>query len=330
MRRIPREVPITVADLGEFGLIAAIHAVLPPDPPGVLGVGDDGAVLPVPDGRVVATTDLLVEGRHFRRDWSAAADIGAKAAAQNLADVAAMGGQPTALLFGLAVPAELAADWVLEVTAGLASECSRAGAIIAGGDVTSADAVMLAITALGTLAGRAPVTRSGARPGDVVAISGPVGQSAAGLALLRAGLAADTSDSLRALIAAHRRPQPDYPAGPAAAQAGATAMIDVSDGLLADIGHIAEASGVRLDVRAAALPGTAALAEAAARLGTDWRQWALTGGEDHALAAAFPSVAHVPATWSVIGTVHEGAGVTVDSRPYEGAPGWDHFGKPAS
>lgn len=296
--------------------------MLPPDPPGVLGVGDDGAVLPAPDGRVVATTDLLVEGRHFRRDWSGATDIGVKAAAQNLADVAAMGAEPTALLFGLAIPASLPVSWVLEVTAGLVSECGRAGATIAGGDVTSADAVMLAITALGTLAGRAPVTRSGARPGDVIAISGPVGQSAAGLALLEAGLTAGP------LVAAHRRPQPDYPAGPAAAAAGATAMIDISDGLLADLGHIAEASDTRLDVRRQRLPGTAALAEAAVRLGADWHQWALTGGEDHALAAAFPSPADVPPTWSVIGEVSRGQGVTVDGAPWRGVAGWDHFGKP--
>ena len=146
-----QEAVITVADLGEFGLIAEIRAVLPPDPVGALGVGDDGAVLPAPDGRVVASTDLLVEGRHFRRDWSSPADIGVKAAAQNLADIAAMGAEPTALLFGLAVPGDLAAAWVLDVARGMAAECERAGAFIAGGDVTSADAIMLAITALGNL-----------------------------------------------------------------------------------------------------------------------------------------------------------------------------------
>jgi len=313
-------------------LIAAIKAVLPPDPPEVLGVGDDAAVIPAPDGRVVATTDLLVEGRHFRRDWSAPADIGVKAAAQNLADVAAMGAEPTALLFGLAIPPDRSASWVLEVTAGLASECGRAGATIAGGDVTSADAVMLAITALGTLAGRAPVTRSGARPGDVIAISGPVGRSAAGLALLRSGQAqlpagrTVTED----LIAAHQRPQPDYPAGPIAAAAGATAMIDISDGLVADLGHIAAASGSRLEISRARLPGTAGLADAAEQLGADWHQWALTGGEDHALAATFPALARVPASWTVIGTVGQGEGVTVDGAPWQGPGGWDHFGKDVS
>ena len=182
---------MTVADLGEFGLIAAIRAELPRDAPGILGAGDDGAVLPMPDGRVVASTDLLVEGRHFRLDWSSAADIGVKAAAQNLADIAAMGAEPVALLLGLAVPGELAATWVMDLIRGMVAECERAGAVLAGGDVTSAPDIMLAITALGTLAGRDPVTRAGARPGDVIALSGRPGRSAAGLALLQAGWHSD-------------------------------------------------------------------------------------------------------------------------------------------
>ena len=134
------------------------------------------------------STDLLIEGRHFRRDWSSAADIGVKAAAQNLADIVAMGAAPTALLLGLAVPPDTAVAWVLELVSGLLAECERAGAVLAGGDVTGADAIMLGISAVGDLAGRAAVTRSGARPGDVVAISGVAGRSAAGLALLEAGL----------------------------------------------------------------------------------------------------------------------------------------------
>jgi len=325
---ISQEDVISVADLGEFGLIAAVRAVLPPDPPGVLGVGDDGAVLPAPDGRVVASTDLLIEDRHFRRDWSAATDIGVKAAAQNMADIAAMGAVPTALLFGLAVPGEIAAAWIVAVAEGMAAECDRAGAMIAGGDVTSSDSVMLAITALGSLAGRDPVTRSGARPDDVLAISGPVGASAAGLALLLAGLdvlpSASEPELLR-LVAAHQRPQPDYAAGPAAASAGATAMIDISDGLVADLGHIAEASGVCIEVKSASLPGTRALESAAARLGADWRDWSLGGGEDHALAATFPPEATLPAGWTVIGNARRGAGILVDAKAWSGDAGWDHF-----
>ena len=321
------EAIITVADLGEFGLIAAIQAVLPPDQSAIVGVGDDAAVLAVRDGRVVATTDLLVEGRHFRRDWSDPQDIGAKAAAQNLADIAAMGAVPTALLFGLAIPGETQVAWVLDVTKGMAAECARAGATIAGGDVTSADAVMLAVSALGHLAGWEPVRRAGARAGDVLAISGAVGRSAAGLALLQAGASA-SSALVSELTAAHRRPQPEYEAGPEAAAAGATAMIDVSDGLVADLGHIAAASGVTLSVSTDRLPGVRELTAAAALIGADWREWALAGGEDHALAATFPSVANVPVTWTVIGMASRGSGVLVNGQTWIGPAGWDHFRKP--
>jgi len=269
------------------------------------------------------STDLLIEGRHFRRDWSSAADIGVKAAAQNLADIAAMGAAPTALLLGLAVPPDTAVAWVLELVSGLLAECDRAGAVLAGGDVTGADAIMLGISAVGDLAGRVAVTRSGARPGDVVAISGVAGRSAAGLALLEAGLDA-AGGELSDLTAAHRRPQPDYPAGALAATAGATSMIDVSDGLVADLGHVAAASGASIDIRSASL-SDASLEAAAAVLRADWRRWALSGGEDHVLAASFPSDASVPQAWTVVGEVREGNGVLVDSRPFHGRGGWDHF-----
>jgi thiamine-monophosphate kinase len=313
----------TVADLGEFGLIAAIHKLLPPSDHAIVGVGDDAAVLPAPDGRVVATTDLLVEGRHFRRDWSAARDIGIKAAAQNMADVAAMGAAPTALLFGLAVPGETDADWILGIATGMAAECQRGGASIEGGDVTSADTVMLAITALGDLGGRDPVTRSGARPGDVLAVSGPLGRSAAGLAWLQSGRTRGADD----LVAAHLRPQPDYPAGPQAALAGATSMIDVSDGLVQDLGHVATASGVQFDVSTGSLPGTGPLVTVAAVLGTDWHEWALAGGEEHVFAATFLPE-RVPHSWTLIGNVRQGAGVLVDSAPWGRVGGWDHFHPP--
>jgi thiamine-monophosphate kinase len=281
-------------------------------------------VLPAPDGRVVATTDLLIECRHFRRDWSSARDIGVKAAAQNLADVAAMGAAPTALLLGLALPAATTVAWVLELTAGLVEECERAGAVIAGGDISAAETVMLGITALGNLAGRAPVTRGGAQPGDVLALRGAVGRSAAGLAVLQSGLDRAGAAGLADLVTAHRRPQPDYPAGPLAGAAGASAMIDVSDGLVADLGHIAAASGVSIDIRSQSL-ATAGLQSAAARLGADWRDWALGGGEDHALAATFPPAASLPPGWTKIGSIRTGNGVTVDGQPWHGHGGWDHF-----
>jgi thiamine-monophosphate kinase len=335
---------ITVDDLGEFGLIAAIQALLPVGRAQELGIGDDAAVIRAPDRRVVASTDLLVEGRHFRRDWSSAFDIGSKAAAQNLADIAAMGAAPTALLVGFAAPGGLAVAWAEDLVRGLAAECERAGASVAGGDVSSADSVVLAITALGDLAGHEPVTRSGAQPGDLLGIAGQLGRSAAGLALLEAGLGGQSrpaeaagqpprpgitehldAAALAGLLDSHRRPRPPYDAGPEAAVLGATSMIDISDGLVADLGHVADASGVLIDIDTVALPGDPDMQAAAGVLGADWRHWVLTGGEDHVLAATFPAGTDLPPRWAVVGTVRQGRGVTVNSRPVVGPGGWQHF-----
>jgi len=314
---------VTISDLGEFGLIEEIAAALPRSDRTVVGIGDDAAVLTAPDSRVVATTDLLVEGRHFRRDWSGAADIGAKAAAQNLADVAAMGAVPVALLVGFAAPGDLAVSWARDLVAGLAAECARAGATVVGGDVSGAESVVLAVTALGDLAGRDPVTRAGARPGDVLAYAGVLGESAAGLALLEAGRTGPAR-----LIAAQRRPAPPYHAGPEAAGLGATAMIDVSDGLLADAGHLARASGVQIDIGTDRFPGNPALTAAATALGRPGPlDWVLTGGEDHALAATFPAGRELPGNWTVIGQVREGRGVLVNGSAVTGRAGWNHFGR---
>ncbi len=336
----------TVAALGEFGLIAALsgwlRGISPADPRTLVGIGDDAAVLAAPDGRVVASTDFLLEGRHFRREWSSAADVGHKAAARSLIDVAAMGAVPTGLLVALAAPPDLPVTWARELTEGLAAECARAGATVIGGDTASAGSVLLATTVLGDLAGRAPVLRSGAAPGDLVAVTGPLGHAAAGLALLEAVHTVSPPDPpawASSLVAAHRRPQPSYDAGPQAADLGATAMIDISDGLLADLGHIASASGVLIDLSSDRLSPGAGL-QAAARVlhpffGRTERgstpahaqalAWVLTGGEDHALAATFPPGTALPPRWDVIGTVREGDGVVVDGQPWAGSAGWDHF-----
>jgi thiamine-monophosphate kinase len=238
---------------------------------------------------------------------------------------------------GFAAPGGLAVAWAEDLVRGLAAECERAGASVAGGDVSSADSVVLAITALGDLAGREPVTRSGAQPGDVLAIAGQLGRSAAGLALLEAGRGGQPrpagaagqehldAAALGALLDSHRRPRPPYDAGPEAAVIGATSMIDISDGLAADLGHVAGASGVLIDIDAAALAGDPALRAAAGVLGADWRHWVLTGGEDHALAATFPAGTGLPSRWAVAGAVREGRGVTVNSRPVAGPGGWQHF-----
>jgi thiamine-monophosphate kinase len=322
-----------VAALGEFGLIAALSGWLPADARTLVGIGDDAAVLAAPDGRVVASTDFLLEGRHFRRDWSSPADVGRKAAARSLIDVAAMGAVPTGLLVALAAPADLPVSWARGLTEGLAAECARAGASVVGGDTARAASVLLATTGLGDLQGRAPVLRSGAAPGDLVAVTGPLGHAAAGLALLAAGLVNDP------LVAAQKRPAPPYDAGPQAADLGATAMIDISDGLLADLGHVAAASGVRIDLSSDRLtPGDDL--RAAARLFIDGTgrgagpehtlalTWVLTGGEDHALAATFPPGTMLPPRWTVIGQVQPGLGVVVDGREWAGSAGWDHFRGP--
>jgi thiamine-monophosphate kinase len=343
----------SVADLGEWGVIAALQARMPAGPLTSVGIGDDAAVVGAPSGSVVATVDLMLEGRHFRRDWSSARDVGVKAAARSLADIAAMGAVNTALLVALAAPGTLPAQWATDLASGLAQEATRAGAGIVGGDTASADSVILSVTALGDLEGRGPVLRSGARPGDLIAVAGPLGRSAAGLALLAAGSAGrepasaggpGASRSLPAefaeLVSAHRRPAPPYDAGPEAAKLGATAMIDVSDGLLADLGHIAAASGVRVDISSQPLAAGAALLEAAAArsvaaaaAGTSAADspaamalnWVLTGGEDHSLVAAFPPGTVLPDRWRRIGEVRDGAGVTVDGAVHQGPSGWQHF-----
>ncbi|MGY1711034.1 thiamine-phosphate kinase [Geodermatophilus sp. SYSU D00758] len=320
---VPRDDPAdSVRVVGEFGVIARVVARAGRARVAEVGPGDDAAVLRAPDGRVVATTDVLVEGRHFRRDWSSPEDIGHKAAAANLADVAAMGGVATALLVGLACPADTATTWLEGVAAGLAAECAPLGAAVVGGDTVAtapgSGAVVLSVTALGDLGGRAPVLRSGARPGDVLALAGRLGWSACGLAVLRRGFSSPV-----AVVQAHRRPTPPYGAGPAAAGAGATAMCDVSDGLLADAGHLAEGSGVVVDVDRAALvratlEPTGPLQQVAAALGGDPLAWVLTGGEDHALLATFPAGTELPAGWAAVGAVREapgGGAVTVDGEP---------------
>jgi thiamine-monophosphate kinase len=312
---------------------------MPAGPLTSVGIGDDAAVVGAPSASVVAAVDMLIEGRHFLLDWSSAYDIGVKAAARSLSDIAAMGAENTALLVALAAPGTLPARWAADLADGLAAEATRAGAGIAGGDTARADSVTLAVTALGDLAGRPPVLRSGARPGDVVAVAGRLGHAAAGLAVLMSGVLTPrpstpppADEALAGLVAANLRPAPLYDAGPEAALLGATAMIDVSDGLIADLGHIADSSGVQINISTPDLPIAPALLKAATALppatgstGSTALEWVLTGGEDHALVAAFPPSVTLPPRWHPIGEVREGAGVTVDNAPHTGPGGWQHF-----
>ena len=309
----------TLADIGEFGLVDELGRRFAQGDNVLLGPGDDAALVAVPDNRVVVSTDVLVDTRHFRRDWASALDIGHRAAAQNLSDINAMGGRATALTVGLAAPADLPVEWALELADGIAEEAAMVGASVVGGDVTGSDQLMIAVTVLGTVEGE-PVRRSGARPGDVVALAGRQGWAAGGLAVLARGFR-----SPRALVDAFRRPEPPYDAGAEALRLGATAMIDVSDGLLGDLGHVATASGVAVDLRTSAFELAEPLQAVGAALGVDPMQFILGGGDDHALAATFPAGTPLPSTWTVIGTVAEGEGVTVDGAPYEGPTGHTHF-----
>lgn len=307
----------------EDSLIARIVARLPRGADTLLGPGDDAAVVAAADGRVVVSTDVLVEGRHFRREWSRGYDVGWRAAVQNLADVAAMGARPTALVVALVLPDDVPVPWVEDLADGLGAAAGDVGVV--GGDLSGGTELAVSVTVLGDLAGRTPVLRSGAQPGDIVAHAGVRGRSAAGLAVLEAGLAGHDD-----LVAAYLRPVSPLTDGPAAADAGATAMLDVSDGLLKDAGRLAAASGVALDldeVSTAFAADLAAVSAAARALGADARGWLLTGGEDHGLLATFPPAAVLPGGFAAIGRVVEGVAgrVTVAGAEVPGPGGWDHF-----
>ena len=222
------------------------------------------------------------------------------------------------MTIGLAAPRDLPAQWALDFAQGFAEECALVGASVVGGDLTSSDQLMIAVTVLGSCT-QSPVLRSGAEPGDVLALCGRQGWAAGGLAVLGRGFR-----SPRVLVEAYRRAEPPYDAGPVAAEAGATSMIDVSDGLLADARHLAEESGVAIDVRRDAFEIPEPLHAVGAATGVEPVSLILGGGEDHSLLATFPT-ADVPAGWTVIGSVAEGSGVTVDGAAYDGPTGWTHF-----
>ncbi|MBO0899913.1 thiamine-phosphate kinase [Cellulomonas sp. zg-ZUI199] len=324
---MPRD-PAVVSDLAEQDLLDLILPHLPVGSGTLVPPGDDAAVVAAPDGRYVVTCDVLVEDVHFRRRWSSGQDVGRRAAMQNLADVAAMGARSVALVVGLVVPGETPVAWVEDLARGLGDACRPLDVGVVGGDLSSGPALMVSVTAHGDLEGRVPVRRGGARPGDVIAHAGRRGWSAAGLGLLTAG----REDTDPGLVAAYRSPEPVLAAGPAAARAGATAMLDVSDGLLVDAGRLARASGVTLALDApgdAFADDVARLAPAAALLGADPLDWVLAGGEDHGLLATFPPGAVLPPPFRAVGVVRERGteAVLVAGAAPTVAPGWDHFGR---
>jgi thiamine-monophosphate kinase len=310
----------SVGELGEFALIDAIAARLAKSSAETVsvGIGDDSAVVSAKGGNVVACLDMLTQGVHFRLDWSEAIDIGRKAAAQNLADIFAMGARPTALLVGLALPPETPVAWVMGLADGLSAEAAEVGVTVVGGDIVRSSSIVISVTALGELGTAKAILRSGANPGDTLAIAGRLGFAQAGLLMLSRGFR-----SPRVLVGAHRVPEPPYELAKLATHA--TSMIDISDGLVSDLGHIAQASKVRINIESNKFQIPEALAAAASAFNGDAMEWILSGGEDHAFAATFKTALDVPSGWTIIGAVESGEpAVTVDGESYSGK-GWDHF-----
>ncbi len=316
----------TLGDLGEAAVLRRIFPRLPDAAVALVGPGDDAAVLAAPDGRYVVTTDTMVHGPDFRLAWSTPHDLGWKAAASNLSDIAAMGARPTALVVAVAAPSDTHVSLLEGLADGLRDACTELapGCGVVGGDLSVSATLVIAVTAFGDLEGRDAVVRSGARDGDAVAVSGSLGLAAEGLALLfeRAVDAEGLPDAVRAhdlraefpeALEAQLTPRPPLADGIAAALAGATAMLDISDGLVIDARRIADASGVAIDVDSAALGPADTIAVA------------LAGGEDHALLATFPSENILPGGFRRIGTVRSGAGLTVDGREYSDRGGWDPY-----
>lgn len=323
-----------IAHLTESGLLTRIVPALTRPPAVEVGPGDDAAVVRLASPRVVVTTDTLTQDHDFLLRATTGARIGRKAAVQNLADIAAMGAHPVALVVSVSAPGSTEVAFLEDLSAGLAARAERDGASVVGGDLGAADALSVTVTALGQLReGQAPILRSGARAGDVLAVGSPsLGRSAAGLAWILAER--DRETGARDLVAWHDAPDPDLSLGWTAARradgtAIATAMLDISDGLVRDGRRLATASGVTIDLERDVLAhDVAQLADAGAALGADPWTWVLHGGEEHAMLATFPAD-EVPPGFRRIGTcgaLADGAGaeVLLDGGRIEGA-GFDHF-----
>jgi thiamine-monophosphate kinase len=277
--------------MGEFELLARIRARLPANGPRIpLGSGDDAAIT-VPAGATATSVDAVVDGVHFRRDLATPAQIGHKALATALSDLAAMGAEAGEAYVVLGVPPDLDEDGCIELLDGLLALAAVTETSLIGGDVTRAAELFLAITVVGHAPDPAAfVERAGARPGDALVLTGEIGGAAAGLELLMhpelaEGIAPGPAQKLRAR---QLEPLPRLAAGRALAEVGATAMIDLSDGLGSDAAHLAQSSGVGLQIRCDALPVAAGVAELAKASGLDPYTLAAVRGEDYELLASIP------------------------------------------
>lgn len=295
--------------MGEFELLAKLRERLPAPGPRVrLGSGDDAAVT-VPGGATATSVDAIVDGVHFRRERAELEAIGHKALATALSDLAAMGAEPGEAYVYLGLPGDLDEDEALRLLDGMAALAGATGTTLAGGDVTRAPALTLAVTVVGHAAtAEQLISRAGAQPGDALVLTGELGAAAAGLLLLEnpelgAALPAETAELLRRR---QLEPSPRLRAGRALAGVGATAMIDLSDGLGADAGHLATASGVGLRIDAGSLPLAKGVAEVALAAGRDPLELAASGGEDYELLAAI-SGARLGEASSAIGETAEAA-----------------------
>jgi thiamine-monophosphate kinase len=315
-------------DLSEDDLLAAIHKVLSGAGPEVrVGPGDDAAVLAPPTGELVITTDVLVEGVHLDRSLASARDIGYKAVIVNVSDIAAMAASPRAAVCALTLPGDVDAAWTMELFGGMRSACDEHALWLVGGDLSRGPALVISVTVVGEVAPGRAVLRGGARPGDAVVVTGSLGASAAGLRVARSGRISSEVD--RELLRAHFRPSARVGEAQVLARHGATAMIDVSDGLALDLARLAAASGVGAMLRLADVP----VAEGATR------EEALGGGEDYELLAAMPDTAVAPVraelrdafgvALSEVGEIRRGVDLVVLGDDGQEAPlaprGWDHF-----
>ncbi len=336
-----------MSEFTEDELVETIRRLLAGDDPRVrVGIGDDAAIVEVGPHAGVLTSDVMIEGVHFDLALTQPRDLGHKALSVNVSDVAAMGGSPRYALVTLAIPPDTATRWVVELYGGLRDAAAEYAMSVVGGDTSRSERVVVSVAVVGEVAEGHAVTRSGARPGDAVAVTGTLGAAAGGLELSRASghdaLAAAGSEWGRDLVAAFVRPVARVGEGQTLAQSGATAMIDVSDGLAKDLGRLCAASGVGAVVSLADVPVASSLKKLADLLpGIDPLDLALSGGEDYELLVTIPPyatadvVAKLPERFgtplTVIGEIREGHGmVSVDADGAERAlepKGWDHFAK---